>query len=288
MKTIFLIGSETPMDLLLLSLFLKEKPPGELIIGVKRDTSLSWKKVTKVWKVLRTSGTYFVGFNIMLNSKSGLMFMQNDDIIHPSVETMRQEYKFPLFYFYDVNAPETLSIIKSFSPDVIFNHMPQRIRNSLIQIPPLGIVNIHPGLLPEYQGMGSCLWPLIDGAPFQGVTLHYIDSEEIDAGPIIASGRFPIKEKNSVLSLHIKNRVIAAKIANYVINRFYRNENVGAMPQSRGKYHKLPERKSLKLMRSMGHRYVLWSDRKILSGNHISQFDFLDEITGWEWKPYKI
>ena len=158
----------------------------------------------------------------------------------------------------------------------------------LIQIPPLGIVNIHPGLLPEYQGMGSCLWPLIDGAPFQGITLHYIDSEEIDAGPIIASGRFNINGKDSVLSLHIKNRVVAAIIANYVVNRFYKNEKVRSISQGGGKYHKLPERKSLKLMRGMGHKYISWNDRKILSRNMVRQFEFLDETTGWEWKQYKM
>ncbi|MFZ3091838.1 MAG: formyltransferase family protein [Nitrospirota bacterium] len=286
MKTIFLIGNETPMDLLLLSLFLKGKPQGELILGVKRDTPLNWKKLLKVWKIFRASGSYFVGFNVVLNSKKGLMFMQDSNIIPPDVETMRQEYKFPLFYFHDVNAPRTLSIIKDFAPDVIFNHMPQRICLPLIQIPPLGIVNIHPGLLPEYQGMGSCLWPLINKAHFQGVTLHYIDSEEIDAGPIIASGRFPIKEKDSVLSLHIKNRIVAAVVANYIANRFFRNEAVKSKPQGGGEYHKLPQKKSLRLMRNMGHKYISWNDRKILSENMIGNLDFFDETTGWKWKQY--
>lgn len=283
-KIFFLVGNETPLDLLLLSLFLKKVPPVELMLGVKRDSFIGRKKILKAWKVFRDSGMYFVWFNILLNSGIGRSLMQDDNTISPDIETLKEQYKFRLFYFDDVNDPKTYSTIKSFSPDIIFNHMPQRIRHPLTQ---LGIINIHPGLLPDYKGMGSCLWPLINKSSFHGTTLHYIDSDEIDAGPIIVTGRFPISEKDSVLSLHIKNRIAGAVLANYLTDKFIRNEEVSSKPQSGGRYYKLPKKESLKLMRDMGHRYFIRSDRKLLSENLKNQLEFSDKGTGWEWKKFE-
>ncbi len=285
MKTVFLIGNETPMDLLLLSLFLRKSPPVDLIVGIKLDKSLNWRNVAKAWDVFKKSGMWFVGFHILLNSNKGRIFLKNNNIIPADIGVLKKQYKFPLFYFDDVNSPKTFSIINSFSPDVIFNHMPQRIRYPLIKLPPLGIVNIHPGLLPEYQGMGSCLWPLIEGSHFHGLTLHYIDSQAIDTGPIIASGRFMIKEKDSVLSLHIKSRIISAIMLSYITNRFCRNEEVKAKTQIGGRYHKLPEKKHLKVMFKRKYKYISLNDRKIISENKIIHFELSDETTGWEWKP---
>ncbi len=282
MKFIFLIGNETPMDLLLLSLFLEGAPTGEVMVGVRRDTFSDWKGTIKIWNVFLKAGISFVGLNVLLNSGLGRTVMLNDNIAAPDVETLRKRHKFPLFYFDDVNGQQTLSEFRGFAPDVIFNHMPQRMRFPLISLPSIGIVNIHPGLLPEYQGMGSCLWPLIDEAPFQGSTLHYIDSEEFDTGPIIACGRFPIEKKDSVFCLHIKSRIIAAALAVYVANGFDRDGRLGSRPQGEGTYHKIPGKESLKLIQ----KYVSWSDRKIIKDHETIQFEYFDEGTGWEWRPW--
>ena len=94
--------------------------------------------------------------------------------------------------------------------------------------------------------MGSCLWPLINKSSFHGTTLHYINSEEIDAGPIIAIGRFPVSGKDSVLSLHIRNRIIGARLANYVAERVIRKERIQSRPQNGGKYYKLPAKEALR------------------------------------------
>ena len=76
--------------------------------------------------------------------------------------------------------------------------------------------------------------------------MHYINSEEIDAGPIIAIGRFPVSGKDSVLSLHIRNRIIGARLANYVAERVIRKERIQSRPQNGGKYYKLPAKEALR------------------------------------------
>lgn len=51
--------------------------------------------------------------------------------------------------------------------------------------------NFHVGLLPEYRGSGTNIWPIINGEKFTGITLHEIDAG-IDTGPIIDAFSFKI------------------------------------------------------------------------------------------------
>jgi methionyl-tRNA formyltransferase len=78
---------------------------------------------------------------------------------------------------------------------------------ALIDIPRLGAVNVHGGLLPEYRGGHVLQWALINGEAETGVTLHYIDAG-IDTGPLIAQTRFPIQAHDDAASLQrqIKTR----------------------------------------------------------------------------------
>ncbi|MCP4985046.1 MAG: hypothetical protein GY928_02940 [Colwellia sp.] len=289
LKILFLIGPETPMDLLLLSLYLNhlgELPPG-LMIGVQRDRSFKLKQTSKkIWNVLKCSGLSFVVFNILMNMDLGRRLGFDDKTLVQDLESLKKHYNFPLFHFDRVNSERTLSIINDFSPDIIINHMAQMIKHPLIDIPPRGIVNVHPGIVPEYQGMGSCLWPLIDKYPFHGPSLHYIKSEEFDVGPIIAVGRFNINPIESVLSLHIKSRIIAALLTDNLTSRLLENEEIKSRPQVNGKYHKLPTKIELQKIRSNGHKYISWSDRKILSESVFSKFEYYDQNTNWEWSQW--
>jgi methionyl-tRNA formyltransferase len=59
----------------------------------------------------------------------------------------------------------------------------------ILDIPPEGCVNLHPGLLPHARGMNPNVWSIVDNLP-AGATLHYMD-EDIDTGQIIARKRVP-------------------------------------------------------------------------------------------------
>ena len=55
----------------------------------------------------------------------------------------------------------------------------------LIDRPSLGIINVHPGRLPEYGGLFAPFWQLLHGEAELGCTVHYVD-RGIDSGPILA------------------------------------------------------------------------------------------------------
>lgn len=63
----------------------------------------------------------------------------------------------------------------------------------------LGIINFHPGLLPEARGLDALLWSVYEGLPL-GVTAHLID-ERVDAGTFISRERIPVYADDTFLDL---------------------------------------------------------------------------------------
>jgi len=77
--------------------------------------------------------------------------------------------------------------LKNAAPDLIVVAAYGKILPELIlEIPPLGCVNIHASLLPEYRGAAPVQRVILDGRAETGVTLIHM-SEGLDSGDIIAS-----------------------------------------------------------------------------------------------------
>ncbi len=60
--------------------------------------------------------------------------------------------------------------------------------------------NIHPGILPNYRGVGISSWVLINEEPKTGITLHKIDSG-IDTGKVIEIREILISEQDTAYTL---------------------------------------------------------------------------------------
>jgi methionyl-tRNA formyltransferase len=65
------------------------------------------------------------------------------------------------------------------------------LRKSVLAIPPLGYLNIHPSLLPRHRGPTPVPGAILAGDPQTGVTVMLLDAK-MDSGPIIAQQRVPL------------------------------------------------------------------------------------------------
>lgn len=74
----------------------------------------------------------------------------------------------------------------------------------LIGLFPLGVVNVHGGKLPAYRGANVLQWAIINGESDTAVTLHYVDDEGVDEGPIIAAQTVQILHGDTALTLRQK------------------------------------------------------------------------------------
>ena len=65
------------------------------------------------------------------------------------------------------------------------------------------ILNIHPSLLPKYQGLHTHQRALDAGDKQHGISVH-VATEELDSGPVIAQAKFAIEANDTPQSLQMK------------------------------------------------------------------------------------
>ena len=103
----------------------------------------------------------------------------------------------------DSCSPMFLSWLKDRQPTVgVAAQFRFKLPKAVLDLFPLGIVNVHTGYLPYNRGNYPNVWPIIDGTP-AGVSLHYMD-EGIDTGPVIAREQVPVEPWDTGESLHRK------------------------------------------------------------------------------------
>ena len=90
------------------------------------------------------------------------------------------------------SAAEATDAIRSVAPEVaVATCFPWRLPHAARETPPLGILNVHPSLLPVGRGPEPVFWTLRRGEPVTGVTVHRMDAG-FDTGPIVAQAEMPI------------------------------------------------------------------------------------------------
>ena len=107
--------------------------------------------------------------------------------------------------------PEFLAELKSLQADlqivVAFRMLPEIVWN----MPPMGTVNLHGSLLPQYRGAAPINWAVINGETETGVTTFKL-KHEIDSGDILLQESFSIGENNNAGEVHDKMKEIGAEL----------------------------------------------------------------------------
>ncbi len=104
------------------------------------------------------------------------------------------------------NDPQCEAALRNLQPDLIVLGDTRIIKPNIIQLADIGVVNLHPGYLPEVKGNNPYIWAIIHDLP-QGCTAHFID-EDIDTGPIIVRRKVYLQKGLSYPHLlHLINSV---------------------------------------------------------------------------------
>jgi methionyl-tRNA formyltransferase len=105
---------------------------------------------------------------------------------------------FPL----DVNASETVRAMRAVSPEVIvLAGYSQIIRQNVLDVAPLGCVNLHAGRLPHYRGSSPLNWALINGEPSFTLSVIQVDTG-VDTGDVLVDRSFDIGPDETIADLH--------------------------------------------------------------------------------------
>jgi methionyl-tRNA formyltransferase len=90
---------------------------------------------------------------------------------------------------------------------VAFRMLPELVWN----MPPLGTINLHGSLLPQYRGAAPINWAVINGETETGVTTFKM-KQEIDTGDILLQESFPIGENETAGEVHDRMKGIGASL----------------------------------------------------------------------------
>jgi methionyl-tRNA formyltransferase len=104
-----------------------------------------------------------------------------------------------------------LQTVNDLKPDlfivVAFRMLPEVLWN----LPPLGTINLHASILPDYRGAAPINWAIINGETTTGVTTFFI-RKDIDTGPIILTKSIEILPEDNVGSLHDRLMLVGANL----------------------------------------------------------------------------
>jgi methionyl-tRNA formyltransferase len=107
--------------------------------------------------------------------------------------------------------PEFLEQLRSLKADlqvvVAFRMLPGLVWN----MPPMGTINLHGSLLPQYRGAAPINWAVINGEKETGVTTFKLQ-QDIDTGNILLQERFPIGDQDTAGDVHDRMKEIGARL----------------------------------------------------------------------------
>lgn len=137
----------------------------------------------------------------------------------------------PVFQPEHFREEETVTELRELKPDICAvvaygRILPQKV----LDVPPLGCINIHASVLPKYRGSAPYQWAVLDGLAQTGVTAMYL-SREMDAGDIIDVSKTPIGENETAGELLDRLAVLGAELLSKTLKRF-ESGKVSAVPQN--------------------------------------------------------
>lgn len=107
--------------------------------------------------------------------------------------------------------PDFLAELKGLRADVqvvvAFRMLPELVWN----MPPMGTINLHGSLLPQYRGAAPIHWAVINGEAQTGVTTFKLQ-HAIDTGDILLQESFPIGSDDTTGDVHDKMKLIGAAL----------------------------------------------------------------------------
>lgn len=122
-----------------------------------------------------------------------------------------------------------ISELKSLEADlfvvVAFRMLPEIVW----MMPPMGTINLHASILPNYRGAAPINWAIINGEKETGVTTFFIE-KEIDTGKIIERNTLPIGENETVGELYARLMELGASTTLSTVAKIANGTAVG-IPQ---------------------------------------------------------
>jgi methionyl-tRNA formyltransferase len=110
------------------------------------------------------------------------------------VKALALEKGIPVFQPERIKRPEGVEMLRALQPDLVVTAaFGQILSKEILDIPPMGTVNVHASLLPQHRGAAPINWCIMMGEKVSGVTTMYTDVG-LDTGDMLLRRETPIGE----------------------------------------------------------------------------------------------
>ena len=144
-------------------------------------------------------------------------------IAKSEVKNFAEFSELPVLQPLSLKDPEFISILKSLNADMFIVVAFRMLPEAVWKIPPLGTINLHASLLPDYRGAAPINHAIINGETRTGVTTFLID-EKIDTGKILLREDVQIFPFENAGDLHEKLMKLGARLVIKTIEEISENK----------------------------------------------------------------
>ena len=146
-----------------------------------------------------------------------------------AVKQFALAHDLPILQPEKLKSPEFFEALKQWQPElqvvVAFRMLPEQIWS----FPPMGTLNVHGSLLPQYRGAAPINWAIINGEKETGVTTFQLQ-HAIDTGAILLQDRIPIAPNNTAGEIHDTMMEVGAQLLVKTLDGLFDN-SIKAVPQ---------------------------------------------------------
>ncbi len=119
----------------------------------------------------------------------------------PPVKALAESHNIPVFQPRSISSPRSVEQLRELQPDIgVIAAYGQILKQPVLDLPRLGVLNVHASLLPRWRGAAPIPAAILAGDTETGATIMQVVLA-LDAGPMLATKRVPIDDSDTTATL---------------------------------------------------------------------------------------
>jgi methionyl-tRNA formyltransferase len=170
--------------------------------------------------------------------------------------------------------PEGRALLAALEPDLMISVRYGGILDAEhVALAPLGVLNLHSGRLPAYRGVLASFRAMLAGDATLACTLHRIQDEGIDTGPILGFAEHPLDPQRSLLWNLLALYEPGADLLIDSIRALASGAALPGTPQAleEGTYYGVPSEAEVAAFHALGYRLCEFDETLSLLRHHFSE-----------------
>ena len=142
----------------------------------------------------------------------------------PPVKELAEKLKIPVFQPKSLRNPEAVELVRNLAPDaIVVTAYGKILPKEILEIPPLGCINVHASLLPKYRGAAPIQWAVLNGEKTSGVTTMFM-AEGLDTGDMLLKSETEIGPDETAGELHDRLSQMGAELIVKTLDQLVKGE----------------------------------------------------------------